>query len=134
MDEQGELDTAPGGAVRLMIQCWDPDPAARPSGFDEIEKRLEKMVTAMAKDAGNGKHSAGHELVSEEDIEHTTNPMLVNDNNGSDPEFMGDNPMHHNEHSFESDAIAHENSLAAVYTEIEANFTNGNPMQQSSSL
>jgi hypothetical protein len=46
MDERGELDSAPSGAVRLMSQCWEQEPLARPSGFDEISKRLEKVVLA----------------------------------------------------------------------------------------
>jgi hypothetical protein len=33
---------APANAIRLMEQCWEKDPERRPSGFDEVQQRLER--------------------------------------------------------------------------------------------
>jgi serine/threonine protein kinase len=84
MDEHGELDPAPGGAVVLMMQCWAADPAARPSGFDEIEKKLEKVVMSMAQAEGSTHPTPKHDPTPEHDplfndggeVQHTVNPMV----------------------------------------------------------
>jgi hypothetical protein len=47
-NECGELDSCPTRGVKLMRQCWAADPEARPSGFDEISKRLEEVHLSMA--------------------------------------------------------------------------------------
>jgi hypothetical protein len=43
MDECGELETPPDQ------QCWAAYPTARPSGFNEIEKRLQKETERGAR-------------------------------------------------------------------------------------
>jgi receptor-interacting serine/threonine-protein kinase 1 len=57
MDDEGELDSAPTRAVKLMEQCWAGDPALRPTGFDEIRSRLEKIMLSMDNNS-NGTHKS----------------------------------------------------------------------------
>ena len=53
------LDDAPTRAVRLMEQCWAQEPEDRPSGFDEIEKRLGAIVSSMEQASASSNGHAG---------------------------------------------------------------------------
>jgi serine/threonine protein kinase len=41
------LALAPSAMVRLMIECWKPDPAQRPSSFGKIVQRLKAVQSAI---------------------------------------------------------------------------------------
>jgi serine/threonine protein kinase len=41
---------APVGMVLLTQQCWDPDPARRPSGFDQVQHRLGEIIYLVAQE------------------------------------------------------------------------------------
>jgi serine/threonine protein kinase len=40
---------APPGAIQIMMQCWSTDPFDRPSGFDEIQIRLQTVKNARTR-------------------------------------------------------------------------------------
>jgi hypothetical protein len=39
---------APPGALKIMLDCWQSEPFDRPSGFDEIQERLLRVIRARA--------------------------------------------------------------------------------------
>jgi hypothetical protein len=47
VDTSVDLDSMPTRAVLLMQQCWSGEVGQRPSGFDEIDRRLGEVTEAM---------------------------------------------------------------------------------------
>jgi hypothetical protein len=71
-----------------MEQCWQADPQARPSGFDEISRKLEKVLEVMSGEASHASQKVeAHEVFTENPM--SENPMsrlsdLAADTNSDD--------------------------------------------------
>jgi serine/threonine protein kinase len=80
IDDAGELDSAPTRAVKLMEQCWAAGASFRPSGFDEIRSRLEKVLESMDRPARARRSPHGSDgMLSAAKV---TNMMRANRNKG----------------------------------------------------
>ena len=59
IDGSAALQSAPTSAVRLMERCWAATPSERPSGFDEIQHRLQQIVRLLDDSDGDSSGSSG---------------------------------------------------------------------------